>query len=125
MKKQDGILEQIFDRIDTVAQVQQGIPQQLSDIREELKNRPDENGVRVIVRDEMKNCPAYQRFGEVADRTAENTGVLKTLRDTGSLRRSLAPAARAVNKVPKWIQATIAILGALGAAAAAVAQAMQ
>ena len=113
-----GILEQIFDRIDTVAAVQEGIPKQINDIRSEMSRIAELAATRAVQK-HRKDCTARIRYEKVADRSAQNTGAITTIRDSGLIRRSLIPAARTANKMPKWLKVLIpaivtAALGALG-----------
>lgn len=115
---ENGLLEGIDAKLESIAQVQQGIPKQIENMRGDMEGIAEKVANKAIARHKA-DCAAALNFGAVADRAAENTGVLKTLRDTGTLRRSLAPAARVAVNLPPWAKVLIpailtAILGALG-----------
>lgn len=117
-----GLLERIDGKLDSIADVAAGLPhisRQLDRLATKVSLLPNEDRVRVIVSEERPKCPAYKNFEKIADRTAQNTGVLKTMRDSGLVRRSLAPAARAAVRLPIWAKVLIptivtAALGAFG-----------
>ena len=114
----DGILEKIFERIDTVAAVQEGIPKQIDDIRSEIKGIAEIAATKAVEK-HRRDCTARMNYEKVADRAAQNTGAIETIRNSGLIRGSLIPAARAANRLPKWLKVLIpaivtAALGALG-----------
>jgi len=102
--KEQGLLEQILDKCTTIETVQRGLP--------------NEDRVRVIIREEQLNCPAFKGFGNVANRAAKNTGFIEGLRESGTIRRSLAPAARKIglDKIPLiiWKIVLVIAIGILG-----------
>lgn len=99
--KDKGLLEQILDKCTTIESVQRGLP--------------NEDRVRLIIREEQRNCPAFRNFGTVADRAAENAGQLKAIRDSGLIRRSIAPAARMAARAPWWLKILVPALAIVGA----------
>lgn len=101
----NGLLEKILDKCTTIEKVQRGLP--------------TEDRVRIIIREEQQNCPAFRGFGEVSKQSSENAGILKVIG-----RRSIAPAARAVTALPRWAQILIGIISASGIGTA-VAAALQ
>lgn len=56
---------------------------------------------------------------QAAPQVAENTGIIKTL--TGSVRRSMAPAARTMGRIPVWARIVIGILSTSGVGVAIAA----
>lgn len=124
MKTEKGLLEGIDEKLESIAQVQIGIPRQIENMRGDMKTIA-ENAANKAIALHKSDCAAALNFGKIADRSAENTGVLKTLRDTGNLRHSIPAAARATfGRVPKWAQGVIGILTALGVAVASILAAM-
>ena len=97
----DGLLEQILATCKTIETVQQGLP--------------NEDRVRVIIREEQQRCPAFRGYDKIVVRTAQNTGTIKTMLAKGA-RISMAPA-RAARRLPVWAQILIGVLSTSGVGA--------
>lgn len=109
---EDGLFEQINERLGLIAQVQAGIPLQIEELRKDATNIAREAATLAIQKHEAE-CTARKNIGAVSDRVADATGQITVLRETGRVRRSLAPAARAVglDRVPTYVWRALAIIG--------------
>lgn len=113
--------EKVNSMTDTDNMNIQLIANEVKNISQRVSLLPTTDQVKVIVNEGIQGhedrCVPRQHFGSLADRTAEMTGEFKVLKDTGNLRRSLAPAARAVglDRVPPFVWKALAVL-AIGVA---------
>ena len=107
----DGILENIHEKLDSINIVSKGVDLRLTKIETKLENFPNENRVREIVREVQTDCPAYNGFGDVADRSAENTGVIRVLQ---SQKRNNSLVPQAISRLPRWAQVLLVVLGSSG-----------
>ena len=105
-----GILELIYQRLDTIAQVQKGLAS-----KEDMKTIAKSCAIDVIQQHERdKHADIDRRLNELTGKVGENTGVFQVVKHDRGIRHSLAPAARAVGALPLWAKVLIPALTIIG-----------